>query len=236
MDLMRAAVGLIPMILSLSVHEWAHAWSANRLGDDTAERMGRLTLNPLAHIDPIGTIALPILLTMKGLPAFGWARPVPIDPTRFRRGVTMGRGMAISASAGPIANLVLAGLATVLLGVVVRRQLGGLQPAPETLREQLALMASAINASPLLQLLFVGIELNVILAVFNLIPVPPLDGSRIAAWLMPRALQHHWLAVERFAPFFLIAIFFFGGRLIDGPVTAVGSALVRVAMTIVFGA
>src|SRR5688572_26569558 len=94
---------LIPLVLSLTVHEWAHAMSAYRLGDDTAAREGRLTLNPIVHIDPLGTLLLPLM----GVP-FGWAKPVPVVPTRFRRDVNMSTGMMITAAAGPFSNLVLA--------------------------------------------------------------------------------------------------------------------------------
>src|SRR5215471_12296793 len=99
---------LVPLLLSLTVHEWAHAWSAYRLGDDTAAKLGRLTLNPIAHIDPIGTLILPLL----GVP-FGWAKPVPVVASRFRRGVNMTTGMMITAAAGPLSNVVLAVLSAV---------------------------------------------------------------------------------------------------------------------------
>ena len=99
-ELILKVMGLIPSILSLTVHEWSHAWSAKMLGDDTAERQGRLTLNPLVHIDPIGTILLPLL----GVP-FGWAKPVPVNPLRFKRSVSMRTGMAIVAGAIVVAGV-----------------------------------------------------------------------------------------------------------------------------------
>lgn len=193
-DFRTALQIFVPLLLSLSVHEWAHAWSAFKLGDDTAARMGRLTLNPLAHIDLLGTVVLPLL----GIP-FGWAKPVPVNPTRFRRGVGMGTGMAITASAGPISNVLLAVLCTLLLGLVQR------------------LAPQAAWGPPAQQLLAITITINVGLALFNLIPVPPLDGSRIVDGLMPFRFRPQWDAFTRVAPVLLIAIFFFGGRLIAGP-------------------
>jgi Zn-dependent protease len=190
-------------ILSLTIHEFAHAWSAWKLGDDTASRAGRLTLNPLSHIDPLGTILLPLL----GVP-FGWAKPVPVDPSRFRRDVSMGRGMAITAAAGPLSNVVLALVASVLLGLAFRF-------APELVE----------NGQPGRFFLVNLVLLNVGLALFNLIPIPPLDGSRIVAWVLPYRLRNQWHELERFAPFLLIGIFWFGGRLVSGPIQAVASLL-----------
>lgn len=212
MDLVGALIGLIPVILSLSIHEYAHAWSASRLGDDTAARMGRLTLNPVAHIDPFGTVILPLLLVISNLPAFGWAKPVPIDPSRFRQDVSMSRGMAITASAGPLSNLALAIGGTLILGLTIRFELGVATIAPFLLQV---------------------IALNVMLALFNLIPIPPLDGSRVVAWLMPTRMAHQWHAVERFAPILLIVIFMFGGRVIRGPTNAVLGLLDRLLIAIV---
>ncbi len=215
-DIARGIVVLVPMVLSLSVHEWAHAWTAWKLGDDTAARMGRLTLNPLAHVDPFGTFFLPFMLAAQGLPTFGWAKPVPVDPARFRRDVSMGKGMAITASAGPLSNVVLAVLATVALGLLYRFQ-GG----PSGWAHTAAVLLSD------------AIMLNVALALFNLIPVPPLDGSRIVAWLMPYRLRDQWHAVEQYAPFLLLAVFFFGGRLISGPAGAFVGLLERLLNLIV---
>ena len=194
-DLKRGLMLLIPLVLSLSVHEFAHAWSAFRLGDDTAARAGRMTLNPLAHIDPIGTLLLPLLLV-----PFGWARPVPVNPARFRPGVRMGTGMAITAAAGPVSNLFLAVIITVAWALVYRYDPSLLLPG-----------------RGVAELLWVMIQLNVNLALFNLLPVPPLDGSRIVDGFMPTGLRPAWERLMRFSPLLLLAIFFFAGRIIAGP-------------------
>ncbi|HET8722991.1 MAG TPA: site-2 protease family protein [Anaeromyxobacteraceae bacterium] len=201
------------LLLSLTVHEFAHAWTARRLGDDTAERMGRLTLNPLAHADPIGTFILPLL----NVP-FGWARPVPIDPSRFRRGVDRGKGMMIASLAGPFSNLLLGVLSAVLLGIVARfsSDLGGAADPRG---------AGHVAAAFLLSM----IQMNVVLAVFNLLPVPPLDGSRIVDAFLPYRWRPAWETFSRWSMFLLLAIVFFGWRLIAVPVNAGIDALVRLA-------
>jgi Zn-dependent protease len=215
-ELMDRLVHLIPMILSLSVHEWAHAWSARRLGDDTATRMGRMTLNPIAHIDPIGTLLLPML----GVP-FGWARPVPIDPTRFRRDISMSKGMAITASAGPISNLLLTLLMFGLLAAQLRF-LPELGFPPDVLpRAQAVGQLFQPDVNPVQGFLTFAMVMNLALAIFNLVPVYPLDGSRIAAWLVPDRMRGAWHAWERMAPFLLLGLIFFGRNLISGPIVAV---------------
>jgi Zn-dependent protease len=190
-------------VLSLTVHEFAHAWSAWKLGDDTASRQGRLTLNPLAHIDLLGTIVLPLL----GVP-FGWAKPVPVDPSRFRRDISMGKGMAITAAAGPVSNVLMAVLAAVGLGLAFR-----FSPA------------LVDSGQPARFFLVNMVLLNVGLALFNLIPIPPLDGSRIVAWVLPFRLRTMWHELERFAPLLLLGVFWFGGRLVQAPIQAVASLL-----------
>ena len=167
---------VIPLIVSLVIHEYAHARAAAMLGDDTARRSGRLTLDPTAHIDPIGTVLLPLL----GIP-FGWAKPVPVNPTRFRRDINMRFGMAITALAGPLSNIVLAAIFATAFGVLVAEQVT-LAPAQWT------------NTARLLATLM---SVNVSLAVFNLLPIPPLDGSRIVDWALPAPLRPAW---ESFKP------------------------------------
>ena len=193
--LLERAMLLIPLVLSLTVHEFAHAWSAWLLGDDTAERQGRLTLNPVAHIDPLGTLLLPLL----GIP-FGWARPVPVDPTRFRRDVHMSTGMMITAAAGPLSNLLLALIGSVSFGLTLRW-------APEFML-----------ANRGLQLFLMSIVMtNVVLALFNMLPIPPLDGSRVVEGLLPYRMREPWQRFLALGPFLLLGVFFFGGRLIAGP-------------------
>ena len=178
--LLEGIRNLIPLVLSLTVHEWAHAFSARKLGDDTAERQGRLTLNPIAHIDPIGTILLPIL----GVP-FGWARPVPFNPARFTRNLELRTSVMLVAAAGPFANLVLAVLCIVILGLLLR---------------------FSVENDALIQLLQHGFTLNVILAVFNMLPIRPLDGSSVIDRIVPRSLRPSWERFGQYGPIVLLAV------------------------------
>lgn len=182
--IMERVMLLIPLVLSLTVHEFAHAWSAWRLGDDTAAMQGRLTLNPVAHIDPVGTLLLPLL----GIP-FGWAKPVPVNPARFRREVNMGTGMMITALAGPASNILLSIASAVSYGLTLRL-------APQTLE----------NNPGLQQFLFTVMVMNVGLAVFNMLPVPPLDGSRVVEKFLPYRFRGFWEQVVQYSPFLLIAL------------------------------
>jgi Zn-dependent protease len=175
---------VIPLILSLSVHECAHAWAAFRLGDDTARLLGRMTINPLAHIDPIGTLVLPML----GVP-FGWAKPVPVNPLRFTRRVSMRTGMMFTALAGPLSNLAIALIGTVLLALVLRFH-------PFALR----------TTEAVTHLLWTLTGMNVVLAVFNMLPIPPLDGSRVVDALLPRPLRPAWENLRQIGPLALAAV------------------------------
>jgi Zn-dependent protease len=174
----------IVLLLSLSVHEWAHAWSAWRLGDDTASRAGRMTLNPLAHIDPVGTVLLPLL----GVP-FGWAKPVPVNPAQFRRDINMKTGMMITAVAGPISNICMALGCILVVACIVAFNIN---------------MGNVTER--VIELFIWGIRINVVLAVFNMLPVPPLDGSRIADGLMPNSFRPQWDNFCKLTPMPLIAV------------------------------
>jgi len=185
------------LIFSLSFHEFAHAWSASKLGDETAARMGRLTLHPKAHIDLIGTIIFPLIAFLWHAPLIGWANPVPVNPLRFRRDITMSAGMAITAAAGPIANLILALVSAMVLTIVL-------------------LLLRAIGTdggwlSGMVVTFFMqGVVLNVTLAVFNMIPVPPLDGSRILRHMLPRQYQEAYDRLQSFGMLILYGIMFTG--------------------------
>ena len=202
------------LLISLSFHEWAHAWSAWRLGDDTAERMGRLTLNPFVHADILGTYVMPLIAP------FGWAKPVPVNPARFRRGVKMSTGMMLTASAGPLSNFFLATVSAVIFGLLVRFAPGILEPGH--------------GVSFLLTQM---IKLNVVLGIFNLVPLPPLDGSRIVDGLVPLRLRPAWDQFSRVAPFILLALLFIPGspllRLLAGPMSLVITGLQHLVNVIV---
>jgi Zn-dependent protease len=188
--ILERAVHFIPVLLSLTVHEWAHAWSAWKLGDDTAKMMGRVSLNPLDHIDPVGTLLLPLM----GVP-FGWAKPVPINPTRFGRTISMPMGVLLTAAAGPISNVVLAAIAFACLA-----GMSNLASPAGPLRVDPATLASIRD---FLQMLIV---INVVLATFNMLPIPPLDGSRIVDAMVPEALRPLWLRFSSLGAVLLILV------------------------------
>jgi Zn-dependent protease len=190
---------VLVVIGAITVHESAHAWSADRLGDPTARHAGRMTLNPIPHIDPVGTILVPVLLTVTTGTAFGWAKPVPINPHNFRHRRI---GMMLSALAGPGSNL----LAAVAFGVAWQIGMVAADAGGPALVE-----AAALPTSPLgLMIGFFEIAafVNVFLAVFNLIPIPPLDGSRVVPVFLPEGLAHRWDELERYGFLFFFLLVF----------------------------
>ncbi len=180
----------VVFVISISVHESAHAYEAWRRGDSTAKRQGRISLNPLDHVDLMGTIIVPGVMILFGLPPFGWAKPVPVNPMNLRDGR---RDRAFVAGAGPGANFLLAGISVVLCILL----------APLLVRVEIPLM------EPLAIFLLANTTINVILGVFNLIPVPPLDGSGVLQYfLSPGAAR--WLEVnQRWLFLGLLVILFF---------------------------
>ncbi|HEY0784945.1 MAG TPA: site-2 protease family protein [Acidobacteriaceae bacterium] len=210
------------LLFSLSLHEAAHAWMASRLGDQTARMLGRVTLNPAKHIDPIGTVLLPLamlfVLPSGGL-LVGWARPTPVNTRNFRKFV---QGDVLTTLAGPASNLLAAVVAFFLLILLAKLSpLGGqlVHGLPGSIYDFESAPPGAVF--PLVTLLYVGLTLNLILAAFNLIPLPPLDGSHLMRHLLPtRALR----AYDQLGMISLFLMLLFGGRLIGifvGPAMAV---------------
>src|SRR6516164_6156577 len=162
---------IVVLLFAISVHESAHAWMANRLGDPTAKMMGRISLNPLVHIDLFGTILLPAMLIVAGFPPFGYAKPTPVDTRNFKNLV---RDDILTAVAGPMSNFVVALVAVVCLVVIHRTSGGGVSR-----------FGATDVGSPLATMFGLAVFINVILAVFNLIPLPPLDGSHVIRHFLP---------------------------------------------------
>lgn len=179
----------IPMILAIVFHEVAHGWMARALGDPTAAEANRLSLNPLRHVDPFGTIILPGLLKLTGAPVFGWAKPVPVD---FRRLRNPRWGMVAVAAAGPGINFILAAVAAIGLGLLVRATDGSVKPGLPVL----------FLADNLRNFLIV----NLFLGTFNLLPIPPFDGSRIVMGILPAPLAHAYGKIERYGLLVVFAI------------------------------
>ena len=172
------------LVISLGIHEAAHAWVADKCGDSTARDLGRITLNPMAHIDPIMTIVLPTILFMTTGFVFGGAKPVPVVFHNLRSPL---RDMALVALAGPISNI--------LIGIVLALSV--------KLTDELGIWSRDALGTQVLQF---GVYLNLLLAAFNMIPIPPLDGSRVMAWLLPSSLRSSYVALERFGLIIVILL------------------------------
>lgn len=186
-------VSAFPILIAITFHELSHGFVANKLGDPTAKMMGRLTLNPIAHIDLIGTVLMPLMLIIftNGQFVFGYAKPVPINPMNFKNPK---RDMAISAAAGPITNLLLAILSMLILRLLI---------IPFAVLFPESLNMTVIE--PLIMIFKSSVIINVILAVFNMIPIPPLDGGRVLTGFLP---YKHAVTFSRIEPFgFIIVIF-----------------------------
>ena len=186
-NLQTLLIYIIPLLFAITLHEAAHGWVASKLGDHTARMMGRVTLNPIKHVDPVGTILVPLaLLLMPGVGfIFGWAKPVPIN---FRALRSQKSGMIWVALAGPAANFLMA-IGWLILAII-------------SLKLELFILYSMAR---------VGIFLNILLAVFNLLPIPPLDGSRVISALLPGPLAYKYGQFEQYGFLILLGLMLIGG-------------------------
>ncbi len=196
MDILNMAIlvatAAVPIVFAITVHEVAHGWAALHLGDPTAKIAGRLTLNPIKHIDPLGTVIVPVamLVMSSGMWAFGWAKPVPVAFHRLRN---PRRDMILVAAAGPAVNLVMAMGWAILLSQ-------RLAVAPDLV----------LGADWIVRMCYIGITINVLLAVFNMLPIPPLDGGRVLAGLLPPRLARVVHTVEPFGFLIIVALMITG--------------------------
>lgn len=201
---------MIAFLFAISVHESAHAWTASRCGDPTARMLGRVSLNPIRHIDLFGTIILPLVAAFSGIPLLGWAKPTPVDPRNFRNPML---DDILTSVAGPVSNFVVATAALLLLGSIsvtsttghdiITGLLGGFQGEGAGADSGLAFVA---------KLLFELMLINIVLAVFNLIPVPPLDGSHVLRHFLSEPVR---AVYDRIGFFALLALVYLGGGLLS---------------------
>ncbi len=202
-DLVQVFIIFVVLLFSLSIHEAAHAWTADHLGDPTARLLGRISLNPAVHVDPIGTIVFPLIALLTNVNfLLGWAKPVPVNITRLRG--NWKRKYMLIAAAGPASNVVLAVIASAVLHLL-----------PATTLEPTAEAALA----PLIRFLDVAVGLNVLLAVFNMVPVPPLDGGNVLAGLLQGPVAEMYDRLRPYGFVILYALMFTGvlGTIISPP-------------------
>src|ERR1700730_16588645 len=202
---------LIVFLFAISIHESAHAWMASRRGDQTARMLGRVTLNPIKHIDPVGTVLLPLIAMVSHFPVIGWAKPTPVDPRNFKNPVL---DDILTAVVGPISNFIVAGGAVLILVLVkivspTARQIVFGIPQGLTQPDTNSFLV------PLCLLIYELMVINIVLAVFNLIPVPPLDGSHVLRHLLPAGLLRIYDTLGMVGLFLLV---FWGGGLLAKPI------------------
>ena len=202
------AVGAIPVLFAVTLHEVAHGWMARRHGDRTAEMLGRLSLNPIKHIDPVGTILVPILMLMFSPFIFGWAKPVPVA---FRNLNNPKRDMVLVAIAGPLANIAMGVFWALIFKLTASTGL-----------------ATSAGGEWLMQMARIGIIINALLAAFNLLPIPPLDGGRVLRGLVSESVGHYLDRIEPFGLIIIVVLLVSGVlQVLVGPVLAVVIGLIQ---------
>ncbi|MGE0405669.1 MAG: site-2 protease family protein [Candidatus Korobacteraceae bacterium] len=192
----------IAFLFAVSVHESAHAWTANRCGDPTARMLGRISLNPIKHIDPIGTILFPALAMISGIGFIGWAKPVPVNPQNFSKPM---RDDVLTSVAGPVSNFLVAFFAVMGLAFISAVLPGGREAV-------VAGRDTGTFAVPLVVMLHAFLFINILLAVFNLIPIPPLDGSHVLRHMLPERARNIYDTAGLIGLFLLM---FVGGRILN---------------------
>jgi Zn-dependent protease len=221
---------IIAFVFAISVHESAHAWMANLRGDPTARMLGRITLNPIKHIDPVGTVLLPLIAVFAHIPMLGWAKPTPVDPRNFRNPVL---DDILTSIVGPISNFAVVAVSAVLLGIIalvsgLGRSIIHLLPLVYPNRLDLLAAQTSSVLMPISLFLYELAIINIVLAVFNLIPVPPLDGSHVLRHLLPASAQRVYDTVGWLG---LLALIYLGGgilgRLIFPVIDVFNTVLVR---------
>lgn len=198
-------IQLLALGFAIAFHESAHAWTADRLGDPTGRWLGRVSLNPLRHVDPIGTVLFPLLLAIMGAPVLGWAKPVPYVPRNLRN---PRRDPMLVALAGPTSNLIMASGAVLLL-LGIRAAVPDFRRLLVQVVSEGALGASGVLA-PIVYLLFALAMINTVLAVFNLIPIPPLDGSHVLEFVLPRRWAFYFVQLRQYGMILLFALLWTG--------------------------
>jgi Zn-dependent protease len=198
-------------LFAISMHESAHAWMANLRGDPTARMLGRITLNPIKHIDPVGTLILPVILIILGMPVFGWAKPTPVDPRNFKSPVL---DDVLTSVAGPFSHVAFLSL---VLGIYAA--ITAFNPSLKVAMYHV-LTGSSVDSlwMPFAQLMVAAVIINVVLGIFNMLPIPPLDGSHVVRHLLPESARRVYDSVGMFG---IILIFAFGGKLVSPIIGAV---------------
>ncbi len=203
-DLGRVILMVPALLFAVIIHELAHGYIAYKLGDPTAKFAGRLTFNPIPHIDPIGSLLVPGLLLLFNSPIlFGWAKPVPINPMNFKK-FGYRKGMAITASAGPMSNLIFAAIFGIIFQILSNQQL------LMTLAGVFGISVVKSVIVPLLLFLKFAVSINVVLAIFNILPIPPLDGGRVLMSVVPPHIEQKLEPLEQYGFFIVILLLFIG--------------------------